>query len=176
MGYLDGYVAKYEKSERAIAEKTARRSGAVGGKSVLPDIVKSLATTLDSILDYGAGYGQNTIKLRKAGLSVFCYDFNPERLPKEYTTELKLRRYDIVFASNVLNVQSSILMLDKTLQEINSELKPTGLFIANLPSSPNKIKDYGHDMILNRIIRVFNVVVVKKYSSGYIFICQNNYH
>lgn len=49
------------------------------------------------------------------------------------------RQYDVVFASNVLNVQSSLLMLRETLSQIYNSVKDDGEFIANFPISPRKL-------------------------------------
>lgn len=50
------------------------------------------------------------------------------------------RQYDIVFASNVLNVQSSRKMLLETLNQIKSALNGNGEFICNYPVSPRKME------------------------------------
>jgi hypothetical protein len=47
--------------------------------------------------------------------------------------------YDTVFASNVLNVQSSQPMLSTTLDELAQTVAPTGRLVANLPSEPRKM-------------------------------------
>lgn len=63
------------------------------------------------------------------------------------------RQYDVVFASNVINVQSSMEMLRETLTQIYKATKYGGEFICNYPSSPRKM-----DMTTNDIARVIKEV------------------
>ena len=49
------------------------------------------------------------------------------------------RQYDIVFASNVLNVQSSLQMLFETLNQIKLVMENNGEFVCNYPQSPRKM-------------------------------------
>ena len=46
---------------------------------------------------------------------------------------------DTVFASNVLNVQSSESMLGKTVDELAHVVAPEGRLVANLPAAPRKM-------------------------------------
>ena len=56
------------------------------------------------------------------------------------------RQYDIVFASNVLNVQSSLQMLFETLNQIKQAMNNNGEFICNYPQSPRKMDLKGTDI------------------------------
>lgn len=124
--------------EQAIAQATSRNTGAVGAKAIVPRMVRQYANkNKDVILDFGAGKAAaHTLALREEGYNVTAYDFSqsefhdPTALNKKYT---------LVFASNVLNVQGSEdMLMNDTLRPIYKVLRPGGRFIGNLPSSPLK--------------------------------------
>jgi len=48
------------------------------------------------------------------------------------------RQYDIVFASNVLNVQPTVPHLIRVLDQTYNLIKPGGVFFCNFPSTPRK--------------------------------------
>lgn len=91
------------------------------------------------ILDFGCGpeFVQGKY-LQGLGFDVSGWDFGANK-PECCIDTLK-PIYDVVYASNVLNTISSISMLMKTLEQINSCLKNGGIFIANYPASPRKME------------------------------------
>lgn len=97
------------------------------------------------ILDFGCGsefiQGQY---LRDLGFDVSGWDFGDNK-PKECVDKLE-KIYDVVYASNVLNVISSHSMLIETLNQIKGCLKDGGMFIANYPQSPRKMKISGQEL------------------------------
>ena len=117
------------------AKRSSRSGGTIGPKAVTPKAVLNYVNSVGDpsleILDFGAGRdAKHTISLIDAGLNVTAHDFhnpNPEALTKQY---------DVVFASNVLNVQGSEQMFEDTMDDILRVMKPTGVFIANYPNSP----------------------------------------
>lgn len=124
--------------EQEIAQKTSRNLGAVGAKAIVPKIVRQYANKdKDVILDFGAGKAaSHTLSLRDEGYNVTAYDFSQSE--HHDPTALK-RKYTMVFASNVLNVQGSEdMLMNDTLIPISRVLKTGGRFIGNLPSSPLK--------------------------------------
>ena len=73
------------------------------------------------------------------GFDVVAYDLwcgEGDELLNKYALD---RQYDVVFASNVINVQSSMEMLRETLTQIYKATKYGGEFICNYPSSPRKM-------------------------------------
>ena len=52
--------------------------------------------------------------------------------------EVLNKKYDVVMASNVLNVQPNIERLDQTINELSNTVNDEGQIIFNLPSSPRK--------------------------------------
>jgi SAM-dependent methyltransferase len=90
-----------------------------------------------SILDFGAGrYAHHAKKLWRRGYDVTAYEFGDNIDLGIHTTDALDFVYDLVIASNVLNVQSDERMLTKTLREISGALEPGGVLICNYPSSP----------------------------------------
>jgi hypothetical protein len=69
-------------------------------------------------------------------------NFNPELHDKDAIT----RDYDVVFASNVLNVQSSVLEIVDILLDVLGLLKKNGKFICNFPKKPRH-SDVDEDYI-----------------------------
>ena len=90
------------------------------------------------ILDFGCGkeFIQGRF-LNDEGFNVFGYDFGDNK-PKN-GVDLLQQEYSVVYASNVLNVQSSMSMLLETLKQIYNSLEPGGEFICNYPASPRKL-------------------------------------
>lgn len=132
--------------EKNIAMKTSRSSGASALnkdgtiRAVVPLFIEKNVDKSKAILDFGAGKGATSTKyLLNKGFDVAAYDLwvnEGDELLDKYALD---RQYDVVFASNVLNVQSSLQMLCETLIQINSVLKYGGEFICNYPSTPRKM-------------------------------------
>jgi hypothetical protein len=138
MSKFEKYLAEMASpEEQAIAQATSRNMGAVGAKAVVPKMVRQYATENDKILDFGAGKAAaHTLALRGEGFDVTAYDFSQS---EHHDPTALNRKYTMVFASNVLNVQGSEEMLmHDTLGPISKVLKKGGRFICNLPSSPLK--------------------------------------
>lgn len=131
--------------EIKIANATSRSYGATAMnkdgtlRAVVPKYVESIARKEDKILDYGAGKGaMHTLYFRDKGFDCTAYDFG-DNVTEIHDKDALKRQYDIVFASNVLNVCSSLAMLIDTLKEINKATKENGVAIMNYPSTPRKI-------------------------------------
>jgi len=128
----------------AIANKTSRNSKAIGSKAITPKYVRKYVDENNikdgiNILDYGAGKAAAHARaLLNDGYCCTAYEFG-DNIDKRYHDPLALEhKYDIVFASNVLNVQSDVDMLRKSLKQIHSVTCAGGVFIANYPLSPRK--------------------------------------
>lgn len=138
--------------EIKIAKATSRSAGASAIKdgkirAVVPLWVENNVDKSKTILDFGAGKGATSTKyLLSKGFDVVAYDLwvgHGDVLLDKFALN---KQYDIVFASNVLNVQSSKEMLLETLNQIKSVLKDDGEFICNFPISPRKMEMNGHKM------------------------------
>ena len=97
------------------------------------------AKKTDKILDFGAGFhGRHTLWLRKQGFDVTAHDCGSNIQTGLHDLKALSREYDIVFASNVLNVQPTVPHLIRTLDQVYSIIKPGGVFFCNFPSVPRK--------------------------------------
>lgn len=134
----------YDEEKVAIANRTSRTSGAsalnkdgtirsVVGRYVLDNIDRK-----SSILDFGAGKDAvQTQALKQNGFeNVTAYDFGVNVKNGVHDPNALNKKYDVVFASNVLNVSSDEEMLRETLRDINKAAAKTIIF--NYPSSPRK--------------------------------------
>jgi SAM-dependent methyltransferase len=133
----------YTKDQKDKAMKTYRSRGAIGKNAQVPKYLYEnfLSSCRNSktdwhILDYGCGKEQLHVKFfQSQGFNqILGYDFSIPN-SKEF---LRIDSFDIIYASNVLNVQDSCAMMEETLSEIVNLLKSGGLFIANYPMSPRK--------------------------------------
>jgi hypothetical protein len=153
----------FDDDEMAIANKTSRNLGAIGAKAIVPKHVEAIAQEGNTILDFGAGKAAaHTHRLRDAGHNVTAHEFGANIQDHHDPAALE-RQYDIVYASNVLNTQSSMKMLKMTLGQVLSVLKPGGKFVANLPMSPRKgvmeqLKAAGLEQILMKHFQSINRV------------------
>lgn len=130
-----------------IANATSRSGGAIGEHAIVPRLVAELATTGEAggkglkILDFGAGKDALHAKmLRERGLDVTAHDFGGNVKDGIHDPAALSKAHDLVYASNVLNVQSSPAMLRTTIGQMWNATAPGGRVIANLPFSPRKFE------------------------------------
>ena len=99
-----------------------------------------------NILDFGAGsLAVHTGKLRAEGHSVTAHDYHAK--PGIHDPDALKRRYHMVIASNVLNVQDSPRQLAITLNDIANSVDPAGgMAIANF-SQPRYDAYKGMDVM-----------------------------
>jgi hypothetical protein len=114
-------------------------------RSVVARFVANSVGKDNKILDFGCGpeFIQGKY-LRDLGFNVDGWDFGMNK-PANGVDRLE-KIYDVVYASNVLNVISSLSMLMETLDQISSCLKDGGMFIANYPQSPRKMVIDGNEL------------------------------
>jgi SAM-dependent methyltransferase len=150
--------------EIKIANATYRRSGSSvfdrngNVRSVVTRYVENHVNKCQKILDYGCGseFIQGNY-LRQKGFDVDGWDIGANK-PKDCVSELR-QIYDIVYASNVLNVISSPEMLKETLDQVYRCLKIGGVFVANYPTNPRKMN--LNALLMSALIRgVFNTNTV----------------
>jgi len=133
----------FKESDILQANKTSRNSLAVGAKAITPIKVRQYAGLIGkantTILDFGAGKAAaHTRAMLDDGFDCTAYEFG-----QNYNDDLHFKNalryeYDIVFASNVLNVQTSTSMARKTIQQCYTATAHNGTFFANYPISPRK--------------------------------------
>lgn len=108
-------------------------------RSVVAKYIANNISKDKKILDFGCGTEFIQGKyLKSVGFDVDGWDFGSNK-PENCVENLE-KVYDVVYASNVLNVISSESMLIETLEQINGCLKDGGIFVANYPSSPRKME------------------------------------
>lgn len=132
--------------EIKIAKATSRSAGASAInkdgtiRAVVPLFIERNIDNSKAILDFGAGRGATSTKyLLNKGFDVTAYDLwcgDGDELLDNCALN---KQYDVVFASNVLNVQSSIMMFLETLEQIYKAVKDDGEFVCNYPNSPRKM-------------------------------------
>ena len=119
------------------ANETARANRAFGAKAITPRYVLATSNPRDKILDFGAGpIAMHTRMLRQAGLNVTAYEFGRNVVAGLHDPNALYRRYDTVFASNVMNVQSDLAMAAETLMCMARAVKRGGRLVFNYPLSP----------------------------------------
>jgi SAM-dependent methyltransferase len=143
----------YTPEQIEIANKTSRNSPAIGAKAITPKMVRKYIedNNLDKdetlILDFGAGKAAaHAQKFVEDGYNCLAYEFGNNVDPRVHCELALMNQYDIVYASNVLNVQSTPSMLEETLIQVKLVLKPDGVFFANYPLSPRKMDKAGWEL------------------------------
>jgi hypothetical protein len=134
----------FNQEDITVANKTSRNNGAVGRGAITPRWVRNWVNAVyekadTMILDFGAGKAAAHAQAMLAdGFMCTAYEFG-DNVDKRFHNELALmQKYHIVYASNVLNVQSGFAMTRETLKQIADVLLDDGDFIANYPASPRK--------------------------------------
>ncbi len=134
----------FKSEDIAVANKTSRNSSAIGAKAVTPLVVHEFIDLFYEkenvqVLDYGAGKdAAHARRFLNNGYYCTAHEFGAN-FDNRYHDPLALtREYDIVYASNVLNVQTGIGMMRDTLAECCAATKQSGRFIANYPRDPRK--------------------------------------
>lgn len=106
--------------------------------NALGDMAKTgLTGWMIKVLDYGAGKGKHGVALSRAyNVSVTCYDVGDNAKLRGNVGTYTDGLYDIVYASNVLNVQATHVQIVDVLQDLNNAARPNGLVFFNYPEQP----------------------------------------
>lgn len=159
--FVEQLNEKFNQAEMEVANKTSRSSGAVSGKALVPRHVEQEASKNDEILDFGAGKDAvHTKNLREKGFNVTAHEFGSNQKEGLHDPDALKKKYHTVYASNVLNVQSSHDMLGRTLDQIHKATRPGGQFIGNLPMSPRKFPELNHELVHDELKKRFDDVKV----------------
>jgi len=160
-------VTILDETERAI--RSARSKGAVGKNAIVPRILPQLmrsippSNTPKAILDFGCGKDMIHVNaLREQGFNVEGYDIS---LP-ETEIFIKGRNYDIIYLSNVLNVQSTEEMIEDLINDVWYRLHPSGYLVANYPQSPRYLGWSTEKMLKWLQFNFASVVRVNKNLAG----------
>ena len=125
-------------------------------RQVLPNYVMKYAKKTDKILDYGAGRDIFGTKiLRDNGYDCAAWEIGDNFSKELHDYHALERTYNIVFASNVLNVQPSISDAIDIVGDMDSLLKNKGYFFCNLPPKPRH-NDMTDEMLESVLKLEFN--------------------
>ena len=127
-------ISKFAKDSRAKTYRKNFVANAILPNKIFKRINKYSKITL---LDFGCGKDAYWAKEFRRELSVHC-----DGLDLDCNSSVgapRLERYDIVFASNVLNVQETEEQLEETIKQIVTFCKNRGNFEWNYPDSPRKL-------------------------------------
>ena len=136
--FKEFFYETYSPQEMETANRTSRARGAIGAKAITPKYVQSVSTPEHTILDFGAGRdAAHAQTLKDAGFNVTAHEFGTNQNERHDPQALE-RQYHTVYASNVLNTQSSPQMMERTLDQIRAATRKGGGFVGNFPLSPRK--------------------------------------
>ena len=117
-------------------QSTARSKGAVGQQAIVPRVVRDILEKHEcyqNILDFGAGPGRKHVNNLKKQFdrNIQGYDLGDDR-------DILEESWNLVYASNVLNVQTTIEQLLETLADLWIA-QGDGDLIVNYPKEPRKM-------------------------------------
>lgn len=162
----------YTDIEVSIMNKTSRVAGVVGKNAIIPRVVRDLATSSDLILDFGAcKTARHARELISEGFRVVAYDIGSNFDPELHDYNALNRKYTIVYASNVLNVQPSPAHVISLVDLWASLLGRNGILVVNYPISP-RYSSLGLRDIENILESKFNLVYKDRRFSSPVFICS----
>jgi hypothetical protein len=106
----------------------------------LPKIIMENCKKTDKILDYGAGKDAfGTKLLNENGFNCTAWEIGDNFDPENHDYHALEREYDVIFASNVLNVQptdSDVHTIVSDVRDHFSEYDNSGVFYCNFPLKP----------------------------------------
>jgi hypothetical protein len=166
----------FKQEDIAVANATSRTNGAVGANALVPRAVREYLydfnTKEGTILDFGAGkHAAHAQSLIAEGYQVLAHEFGDNIDPRVHCELALMNKYDVVYASNVLNVQSSIKMARATIAQVADVTLETGVFFANYPTSPRKSDITPKRMIQLLLEQFKNVIRVKGTASAPVWMC-----
>lgn len=117
---------------------TSRARGSVGANAVVPKIVEQIASPEDRILDLGSGkHAIHAQQLLQLGFDVVAFEIGNNYNPQLHDScALNFYDYDIIYTSNVINVQTHIEHVQNLLEVVISHLKDGGKYVCNYPAEP----------------------------------------
>lgn len=140
-----------------VVQKTSRKNRPA---AITPRFVEQYAPKSYEILDYGAGViAEHARRLKKSGFrNIRAYDFSFDG--RYHDRDALFHTYDLVYASNVLNVQQTATMMGHTIEQIYGLVRPGGFFVANYPTDP-RYATYDPQTLLAAIATKFGNPVIR---------------
>lgn len=140
-------MSRYNAYDVGVANATSRNRGAVGAKALVPRVVRERYHGCDGlrVLDFGSGKGNAHVEQMRCAMGVFDWtiegwefgnNVGPGHLQEASGAYEGM--FDVVYLSNVLNVQGCASMMWETLYNAREFMQPEGRLVCNYPSSPRK--------------------------------------
>ncbi len=174
---MKGNHTMFSRAEIEAANKTSRASSAIGHNAITPRYVREHVEMFydketTTILDFGAGKTAYHARIMLAdGFLITAHEFG-KNINSCFHNELALsQNYHIVYASNVLNVQSGSEMIRETIRQVVNVLKDDGKFFANYPASPRKSNITPKEMMTLLLERFEEVTRVGGTTSAPLWCC-----
>ena len=134
----------YASNELASMNATARTSGAVGADPVTVRYLKTFLDGGELVLDFGAGPSRrhaNQIE-GATGAIVEAFDTGANWRNEYHVRQIEAGRYDVAYASNVLNVQPHSAGIVHVLTSMRRAVHSAGVIFFNFPKSPRKFSGF----------------------------------
>lgn len=157
-----------------LVNKTDRsKGGAVGDNPIVPRWVLNNVKPNLKILDFGAGKtARHAQTLRDYGFTdIDATDIGDNFVPGVHVLP-KYQDYDVVYLSNVLNVQPTEQHVHEVLIKAHTLTKNGGRVVFNYPQSPRK-SNMKLSSILDWMPSKFGEASIKSDKNVYIYYKQN---
>lgn len=126
------------------------------------------------ILDFGAGWrAYHSVKMRALGLDVTAHDFGRNFDPALHLPYHELGRFDVVMASNVVNVHSTVRGIERTIAQLADVTLHSGFCVVNYPESPRKFSTFKPAQVERVLQQFFGVVERIPGRSCPLWVCRN---
>ena len=134
-------------------------------KHIMDFVTKYLKNNPDAkVLDFGAGKKPFLAKhFKKMGFAIDAHEL-AQNNNKEHD-DVAGEKYDLVVASNVLNVQQTLSNLRKTLNQIFKFTTDNGMLFATVPDQPNE-NLFTIAKLKDEMLKKFAKVVCIKIKTG----------
>jgi hypothetical protein len=155
------------------ANKSANgdNGGIIGANPLVIQWIEKYIEPADDkkMLDFGAGKtARQTSRLLDKGYRVTAHDFADNLVEGIHDFSALDKTYDMVFASSVLNIQTSVKMLIDTVNTVKSVLPVGGDFVYNFPQ-PNYTGIDTKDFLAIMELAFGDEPVVFKVGSGKVY-------
>lgn len=157
--------------------KTARGKGIIGSNAIMPRyILNKDWLKARKMLDFGSGKAciQTNMLRDIHGCNVQPYDIGDNFIPGIHLEKDEFTKdaFQLVFASNVVNVQPNEECLLETLRDMFYFVEPEiGICIFNFPSEPRKMEGLTKEDLIRYAAQVFPTVMAERYDGHMIFSC-----
>lgn len=116
------------------------------------------------VLDFGSG----KVPVLAMHLKKLGFDVDSHELPQNRNSmhdDVEDKKYDMVLASGVLNIQKSTKNLKKTLSEIYEFVKKDGFLLATVPDLPSE-NNFSFKKIKKQLLEIFDKIICVRIQGG----------